>query len=116
MQTNMTEPMNPSLQFCPNMTCSARGQIGQKHGETVHHDLIEQGKLDLVHVQADEIRVKGRSMIAWMGLCAVSVHMKFLRYAGEGESETSRTPNLPDVETPKEKEHVGKAEDFRRYV
>src|SRR5437868_4358307 len=29
MQTNTTEPMNPSLQFCPNGTCSARGQRGQ---------------------------------------------------------------------------------------
>jgi hypothetical protein len=34
----------------------------------VHQALIETGKLDLVHVQADEIRVKGRNMIAWMGL------------------------------------------------
>jgi hypothetical protein len=42
-------------------------------------------------------------MIAWMGLCAVSVYMKFLRYAGEGESETSRAPNLPGVETQREK-------------
>ena len=39
-----------------------------RHCEQVHHALIEQGSLDLVHVQADEIRVKGRSMIAWMGL------------------------------------------------
>jgi len=38
------------------------------HCEQVHHALIETGRLDLVHVQADEIRVKGRSMIAWMGL------------------------------------------------
>jgi transposase-like protein len=38
------------------------------HCEQVHHALVEAGKLDLVHVQADEIRVKGRSMIAWMGL------------------------------------------------
>lgn len=38
------------------------------HCEQVHHALIETGKLDLVHVQADEIRVKGRKMIAWMGL------------------------------------------------
>src|SRR5258708_26720107 len=30
--------------------------------------MVEQGKLDLVHVQADEIRVKGCKMIAWMGL------------------------------------------------
>src|SRR3954465_2012926 len=56
------------------------------HCEQVHHALIETGKLDLVHVQADEIRVKGRNLIAWMGLCAVSVYMKFLRNAGEGES------------------------------
>jgi IS1 family transposase len=39
-----------------------------RHCEQVHHALIEQGTLDLVHVQADEIRVKGRSLIAWMGL------------------------------------------------
>jgi len=39
-----------------------------KQGEKVHHALIEQATLDLVHVQADEMRVKGRSMIAWMGL------------------------------------------------
>ncbi len=43
------------------------------HCEQVHHALVEQGKLDLVQVQADEIRVKGRQLIAWMGLCAVSV-------------------------------------------
>ena len=38
------------------------------HCQKVHHALVEQGNLDLLHVQADEIRVKGRSMIAWMGL------------------------------------------------
>ena len=38
------------------------------HCQGVHQALIEQGKLDLGHVQADEIRIKGRSMIAWMGL------------------------------------------------
>jgi hypothetical protein len=38
------------------------------HCEEVHHAVIETGKLDLIHVQADEIRVKGRKMIAWMGL------------------------------------------------
>src|SRR5437588_10910765 len=38
------------------------------HCEQVHQALIETGKLDLVHVQADEIRVKGRKMVAWMGL------------------------------------------------
>jgi transposase-like protein len=38
------------------------------HCQQVHHALVEQGQLDLVHVQADEIRVKGRKLIAWMGL------------------------------------------------
>jgi len=39
-----------------------------KQCQQVHQEMVEQGKLDLVHVQADEIRVKGCKMIAWMGL------------------------------------------------
>ena len=38
------------------------------HCERMHHALVEQGKLDLVQVQADEIRVKGHGRIVWMGL------------------------------------------------
>src|SRR5579859_5533977 len=38
------------------------------HCEKVHKDKIEQGKLDMLHVQADEIWVKARGTIAWMGL------------------------------------------------
>ena len=38
------------------------------HCKQVHHALIEQGTLDLGQVQADEMRVKGRGFIAWMGL------------------------------------------------
>jgi hypothetical protein len=38
------------------------------HCEQVHQALVEAGKLDLVHGPPDEIRVKGRNMIAWMGL------------------------------------------------
>ena len=38
------------------------------HCQNVHQAIVETGSLDLMHVQADEIRVKGRSMIAWMGL------------------------------------------------
>jgi len=30
--------------------------------------MVLQGQVDLIHVQADEIRVKGRQLIAWMGL------------------------------------------------
>jgi hypothetical protein len=29
--------------------------------------MVEQGQLDLVHVQTDEIRVKERGMVAWLG-------------------------------------------------
>jgi len=35
-----------------------------KHGQRMHEAIVEQGQLDLVHVQADEIRVKGRKLIA----------------------------------------------------
>ena len=38
------------------------------HCQQVHQAIVEQGRLDRMHVQADEIRVKGCSMIAWMGL------------------------------------------------
>lgn len=38
------------------------------HCQRIHEAIVEQGQLDLMHVQADEIRVKGRQMIAWMGL------------------------------------------------
>jgi hypothetical protein len=46
---------------------SWRDRVGA-HCQQVHQALVETGKLDLLHVQADEIGVKGRQMIAWMGL------------------------------------------------
>src|SRR5947209_16864407 len=39
-----------------------------KHCQLVHQALVPQGQLDVQHVQVDEIRVKGRGMIIWMGL------------------------------------------------
>jgi IS1 family transposase len=39
-----------------------------KQCQRVHQAIVEQGQLDLIHVQADEIRVKARSIVAWMGL------------------------------------------------
>src|SRR6266487_3517406 len=36
--------------------------------QEVQQAVVQQGQLDLVHVQADEIRVKGHKMIAWKGL------------------------------------------------
>src|SRR6266567_4006717 len=46
---------------------SWRDRAGQQC-QRVHQAIVEQGQLDLVHVQADEIRVKARGMVAWMGL------------------------------------------------
>ena len=56
-----------------------------KHCEQVHHALVEQGKLDLIHVQADEIRVKGHKLIAWMGL-AMMVSTRLWR-GGSGQPD-----------------------------
>jgi len=39
-----------------------------KRCQQVHHARVEQGKVATHHVQADEIRAKGRKMIAWMGM------------------------------------------------
>jgi hypothetical protein len=52
------------------MVASWRNRTG-KHCRQVHQAVIEQGRLDLVHVQADELRVKARGMVAWMGLAMV---------------------------------------------
>jgi len=46
---------------------SWRDRAGQQC-QRVHQALIEQRQLDVVHVQADEIRVKARGMVIWMGL------------------------------------------------
>lgn len=141
--SKQTEPMNPQTQFCQNLDCPARGQVGQgnihahsrkerryrcwtcrhtfneftgtplaglrtavnlveivmillthgcplqaivhafgfdertvanwrdrmgQHCERVHHATAMQAKLEVGHVQTDEIRVKGRKQIFWMGL------------------------------------------------
>ena len=44
-----------------------RDRAGQ-HGKQVHQALVQQGHLDLQQGPPDEIRVKGRALIAWMGL------------------------------------------------
>src|SRR5262245_56390388 len=46
----------------------ARRDRACRHCQQVHQALVEQGRLDPIHVQADEIRVKGRRLVAWMGL------------------------------------------------
>src|SRR5258708_466063 len=168
MQTLTTEPMDPSKQFCPNSTCSARGKMGEgtisihdrkrrryrckvckqtfserrgtmfeglrkpmelivivvtllsygcpvqaivqafgldertvadwrdragQQCQRVHEALVEQGQLDLVHVQADEIRVKGRKMIVWMGLAMMVSTRLWLA----GTVRVSRDKRLADA-------------------
>src|SRR2546430_2473431 len=44
------------------------GDGGGVHCKTVHRAIVEQGQLALRLVQADEIRVKGCKMVAWIGL------------------------------------------------
>src|SRR5947207_7924505 len=62
-----------SRRLCrPLAWTNARWRVGAIEqgtiGRRVHQAVVQQGQLDLVHVQADEIRVKGCKMIAWMGL------------------------------------------------
>jgi transposase-like protein len=44
-----------------------RDRAGQQC-QRVHYAVVQQGQLTLTHVQADEIRVKGKKGIFWMGL------------------------------------------------
>ena len=44
-----------------------RDRAGQQC-EAVHQAVVAQGNLEVGHVQADEIRVKGRGGVAWLGL------------------------------------------------
>jgi len=43
-------------------------QRAGKHCQQVHQAIVEQGKVQTHHLQADEIRAKGRKMVAWMGM------------------------------------------------
>ena len=49
-------------------TVAAWRERAGRHCEAVHEAVVQQGQLDLAHVQADEIRVKGKRLIAWMGM------------------------------------------------
>src|SRR5436309_713202 len=62
------------------------------HCQKVHKEIVEQGRLDLMHVQADEIRVKGCKMIAWMGLAM----MVSTRLWVAGVVQVSRDRSLAD--------------------
>jgi len=62
------------------------------HCQKVHQEIVEQGRLDLMHVQADEIRVKGCKMVVWMGLAM----MVSTRLWVAGVVQVSRDRSLAD--------------------
>jgi IS1 family transposase len=70
---------------------SWRDRAGE-HCQRLHQAIVEQGQLDLMHVQADEIRVKGHKMIAWMGLAMMVSTRMFLA----GVVQSSRDRSLAD--------------------
>ena len=43
-------------------------QRAGKHCQRVHQALVEQGQVNSQHIQADEIRVKGRKLLIWMAV------------------------------------------------
>jgi IS1 family transposase len=49
-------------------TVAAWQQRAGKHCQRVHSAIVEQGQVKSHHIQADEIRAKGRKMIIWMAL------------------------------------------------
>ena len=80
-----------------------------KQCQRVHQALVEQGQVDLVQVQADEIRVKARGMIAWMGLAImVSTRLAVTALASAGVASATYTiattgalfPHLPTSRAP----------------
>jgi hypothetical protein len=80
-----------SRRLCrPLAWTNARWRVGEIEqgiiGSRVHQAVVQQGQLDLGHVQADEIRVKGCKMIVWMGLCAASAFVRFSLQESEVES------------------------------
>src|SRR5256884_1134550 len=72
---------------------SWRDRAGE-HCERVHHARVEQGQLDLMHVQADEISVKGRKMIVWMGLAVVVSTRWWLARVGSPTRDTQVSDRL----------------------
>jgi IS1 family transposase len=70
-----------------------RGRAG-KQCQRVHEAIIEQGQLDLIHVQADKIRVKARGMVAWMGLSMMVSTRLWLGGVVSGTRDTSLADRL----------------------
>ena len=64
-----------------------------KHAQGVHEGLVMQGQLDLGHVQVDELRIKGRGFIAWVGMALMVSTRLWLG----GVVSTSRNRSLAEA-------------------
>jgi transposase-like protein/IS1 family transposase len=63
-----------------------------RHCQRVHEDLMQHADLTLSHVQADEIRVKGRNQVLWMALAMLVPTRLWLA----GVVQRSRDTSLAD--------------------
>lgn len=169
MNKKQKEPIDASLQFCPNLACPARGKTGQAtivvhdqqreryrcrvckktftsrtgtmfeglrkptelivmvvtllaygcpvqaivkafgldertiaswrdragaHCQRVHEQVMQQADLTLSHVQADEIRVKGRKQVIWMALAMLVPTRLWLAGVVQSHRDTSLADRL----------------------
>jgi transposase-like protein len=67
-------------------------QRAGKHCESVHKEKIEQGILNLIHVQADEIWIKMRGAVAWVALAIMAPTRLWIA----GQVSKTRDRNLID--------------------
>jgi hypothetical protein len=70
-----------------------RDRAGE-HGTQVQEAIVRQGTLDLVPVQADEIRGKGRQLVAWMGLAMMGSTRLWLAGVGSQRRENQLADRL----------------------
>jgi len=64
------------------------------HCETVHKEKIEQGLLDLIHVQADEIWLKIRGAVLWVALAIMAPARLWIGVEVSKKRDSNLTDNL----------------------
>lgn len=64
------------------------------HCEAVHKEKIERGLLDLVHVQADEIWLKIRGAVLWVGLAIMAPTRLWIAVEVSKKRDSNLTDNL----------------------
>jgi transposase-like protein/IS1 family transposase len=64
------------------------------HCEAVHKEKIEQGMLDLIHVQADEIWVKMRGAVVWVALAIMASTRLWIAVEVSKKRDSNLTDNL----------------------